>query len=315
MPQTLLLADDSITIQRVIELTFADEGIAVIAVGNGQAAIERAERDRPDIVLADVSMPERDGYEVASFVKSHPQLSHVPVVLLTGAFEPVDESRARAAGCDGVLVKPFEPQMVIHRVKDLLAGNRPASLWSAGPAAQGPIRAAAPAPREPFTAGRASAVDEPPRNLPVSAAPETAALSKDDPLEAYFDRLDAAVTARGSAPARSEPLPETAPAEPPQQATEPAAASPARSAAPSSGSGVPSLADAFAALLNAEGRTPYSPQRSDAQPSAPEQPDPEALIDAIAGRVLARLQDSNMRAIVLEAAERLVREEIEKLKT
>ena len=132
MPQTLLLADDSITIQRVIELTFADEGIAVIAVGNGQAAIERAERDRPDIVLADVSMPERDGYEVASFVKSHPQLSHVPVVLLTGAFEPVDESRARAAGCDGVLVKPFEPQMVIHRVKDLLAGNRPASLWSAG---------------------------------------------------------------------------------------------------------------------------------------------------------------------------------------
>src|SRR5580765_6065666 len=129
MPHKLLLADDSVTIQRVIELTFADEDVQVISVGNGQQAIERAERDRPDIVLADVGMPERDGYEVAAFIKGNPTLSHIPVVLLTGAFEPIDESRARAVGCDGVLVKPFEPQMVINRVKDLLAGRRSGGLW------------------------------------------------------------------------------------------------------------------------------------------------------------------------------------------
>ena len=124
MTPKLLLADDSVTIQRVIELTFADEDVQVVAVGDGKQAIERVRADRPDIVLADVGMPERDGYEVAAFIKGDPSLAHIPVLLLTGAFEPVDEARARAVGCDGVLVKPFEPQMVISRVRDLLAGRR-----------------------------------------------------------------------------------------------------------------------------------------------------------------------------------------------
>ena len=78
MPHKLLLADDSVTIQRVIELTFADEDVQVIAVGNGADAIERAQRDRPDIVLADVGMPERNGYEVAAFIKGTPSLAHIP---------------------------------------------------------------------------------------------------------------------------------------------------------------------------------------------------------------------------------------------
>ena len=93
-------------------------------------------------MLADVGMPERNGYEVAAFIKGNPALAHIPVVLLTGAFEPVDEVRARAVGCDGVLVKPFEPQIVISRVKDLLAGRQPSGMWSAGPVAQGPVRQA-----------------------------------------------------------------------------------------------------------------------------------------------------------------------------
>jgi CheY-like chemotaxis protein len=199
MPHKLLLADDSVTIQRVIELTFADEDVQVIAVGNGQQAIERAERDRPDIVLADVGMPERDGYEVAAFIKGSPTLSHVPVVLLTGAFEPIDETRARAVGCDGVLVKPFEPQMVISRVKDLLAGKRPAELWGGGPAAHGPLRPATP--------------------VPDLRAPAASA-STSDPLEAYFDRLDAAFSSIGGATGEA-----AAPAPPPPPA-------PARQAIP-----------------------------------------------------------------------------------
>ncbi len=100
MSQTLLLADDSATIQRVIELTFADEDIRVIAVGDGQQAIDRIKASPPDIVLADVSMPERDGYDVATFIKEDPALAHIPVVLLRVAGEPVDEDRARQVGCD-----------------------------------------------------------------------------------------------------------------------------------------------------------------------------------------------------------------------
>ena len=129
VPYTLLLADDSVTIQRVIELTFADEDVQVIAVSDGDQAIERLEASPPDIVLADIGMPGRNGYEVAQYMHESPKLAHIPVVLLTGAFEPVDQERAAAAGCDGVLAKPFEPQLVIGRVKELLARNRvPPSL-------------------------------------------------------------------------------------------------------------------------------------------------------------------------------------------
>jgi len=307
MPHKLLLADDSITIQRVIELTFADENIEVITVGNGQAAIEQAERVRPDIVLADVGMPERDGYEVAAFVKSHPQLSHVPVLLLTGAFEPIDESRARAAGCDGVLVKPFEPQLVINRVKDLLLGNRPADLWAAGPTAQGPVRPPVPpVRREPPPANHAGVAPgaelaryEPIQEPPPAPPDQPGRARSDDPLEAYFDRLDAAVTARAAAPRTAEPDAMPPPAD--------------RAAAPASAGAIPpSLADAFAALLTAEGRVAHSAPAGEQTGPAP--PDPEALIDAIADRVLARLHDSTLRGVVLEAAERLVREEIERLK-
>ena len=120
MSPTLLLADDSVTIQRVVELTFADEEIRVIAVGDGQLAIDRIKADPPDIVLADTGMPERDGYDVATFINEDPALAHIPVVLLTGAFDPVDADRARQVGCDEVLVKPFEPQVVINRVRELL---------------------------------------------------------------------------------------------------------------------------------------------------------------------------------------------------
>ena len=106
MHPKLLLADDSVTIQRVIELTFADEEVTVVAVGDGQQAIDRVRSDRPDIVLADVGMPERDGYEVAAFIKGDPEFAHIPVLLLTGAFEPIDEARARAVGCDVFFAYP-----------------------------------------------------------------------------------------------------------------------------------------------------------------------------------------------------------------
>jgi CheY-like chemotaxis protein len=174
MTHKLLLADDSVTIQRVIELTFADEDIDVIAVSDGRQAIEHLQRNRPDIVLADVGMPEQDGYAVASFIKKHKDLSQIPVLLLTGAFEPIDEARAKAVGCDGVLVKPFEPQMVISRVKDLLAGRRTGpSIWAQMPAVDASAKA-----RSGFDLGG-----------PASSTPPPAPAGS---LEAYFDRLDAA---------------------------------------------------------------------------------------------------------------------------
>jgi CheY-like chemotaxis protein len=345
MPHKLLLADDSVTIQRVIELTFADEDVQVIAVGNGQEAIERVQRDRPDIVLADVGMPERNGYEVAAFIKGNPALAHIPVVLLTGAFEPVDEARARSVGCDGVLVKPFEPQIVISRVKDLLAGRQPSGMWGAGPVAQGAVRQAAPGPD----------------SRPAAAA------SAADPLEAYFDHLDAAFASgttpgpdpAAPPPARRDPIPiSRTPAASPQggsraasndpfadwdpdltgDASRPAAldaplaftarpappAAQVQAAAPPVAAAAlpipparivpPSLVDAFAALLAAEQRIGLSPSAATTPGPASAAPVvTDELIETVTARVVARLTDQT-RPTILDAAERLVREEIERIK-
>ncbi len=348
MPK-LLLADDSVTIQRVIELTFADEQIQVIAVGDGQEAVQRIESERPDVILADVGMPRRDGYEVAAHVKTTPHLRHIPVILLTGAFEPIDEARARAVGCDGVLVKPFEPQMVINRVKDLLAGRRPSSLWQEGAAPAQP----APAP----------SAEPPPLEPPAKPI---------DSLDEYFDRLDAAFAQHAPAgqPAPLEPtappkpppaaprapaaratdfgdwdLPSVPPAQPPETvlaapvnaaahtpAAPPPPAAPAPEPAPAAAGSVgtatlepamapaadappvaegPALADAFAALLAAEQGLAVRPAAGGGVAAAPVGDD---VVEEVVRRVLARMSDQVVRQTVLQVAERLVREEIDRVK-
>ena len=120
MARHLLLADDSVTIQRMVASIFAEEDVRVSSVGDGRKAIELVALDPPDIVLADVGMPGGDGYEVLEHIRGTPALAHIPVLLLTSAFEPVDEARARAAGCTGTLTKPFESQRLISHVRDLL---------------------------------------------------------------------------------------------------------------------------------------------------------------------------------------------------
>src|SRR5512138_4034720 len=120
MPKNLLLADDSITIQKVVGITFANEDFKVTAVDNGEDAIARARELKPDVILADVVMPRKNGYEVCEAVKSDPGLRHIPVLLLSGTFEAFDEARARAAKADGHLAKPFESQALINRVKELV---------------------------------------------------------------------------------------------------------------------------------------------------------------------------------------------------
>ena len=195
MPHTLLLADDSVTIQRVIELTFADEEVTVVAVTDGNAALERLDSAPPDIVLADVDMPGKNGYEIADYIKHSPSLSHIPVVLLTGAFEPIDQVRAAEVGCNGVLAKPFEPQLVIKRVKELLGQpDRPAAAQPSTDVASGSGL---------FEGGEHGATG-----------------SNASDIADYFDRLDAAFASLSSSPrgrlwTSPPPEPEEASAPPP----------------------------------------------------------------------------------------------------
>jgi CheY-like chemotaxis protein len=105
----ILVADDNSNIQKMVTLAFQERAIDVTAVGNGEAAVRRIPDLKPDLILADVFMPVRNGYEVCEFVKKNVQFSHIPVILMVGAFDPLDEKEARRVGADGVLKKPFVP--------------------------------------------------------------------------------------------------------------------------------------------------------------------------------------------------------------
>jgi CheY-like chemotaxis protein len=174
MPKTLLLADDSVTIQKVVGISFANEDVTLLTVDNGDDAIARTREARPDIVLADVVMPGMNGYEVCEAIKSDPELANTPVLLLTGTFEAFDEERAARAGADGHITKPFEAQSLVDQVNARLA------------------QAAAPAP-EPAPASETPSPSEETASLEnllgLQAAPEPGADSGES-----FDFFDDEIT-------------------------------------------------------------------------------------------------------------------------
>ena len=120
MKKKLLLADDSVTIQKVVQITFSSDDYDLTVVDNGDIAYEKARSLRPDLILADVFMPGKNGYELCAAVKNDPSLATVPVLLLTGTFEPFDETKARSVGADRWIAKPFESQALIACVEELL---------------------------------------------------------------------------------------------------------------------------------------------------------------------------------------------------
>ncbi len=123
MPIKLLLADDSVVIQKLVGLSFANEDIEIITVDNGDEAVSQAASSKPDIVLADVVMPGKNGYEVCSDIRGNAELANTPVLLLTGTFEAFDEGRAAEVGATGHITKPFEAQALVDRVNEILASQ------------------------------------------------------------------------------------------------------------------------------------------------------------------------------------------------
>ena len=125
MSKTLLLADDSVVIQKLVGLSFANEDVEIVSTDNGDDAVIKARELRPDVILADVVMPGKSGYEVCEAIKQDSTLAHIPVLLLTGTFEAFDESRASGVGADGHITKPFEAQALVERVKNVIKNARP----------------------------------------------------------------------------------------------------------------------------------------------------------------------------------------------
>lgn len=120
----LLLADDSVTIQKVVNLTFAEEGVDVTTVSDGDAALEFLSRERPDLVMADVNMPGASGYQICEAIRAHESTRTIPVVLLVGSFEPFDESEAERVGANAFMTKPFQSiRQLVTNITEMMAAS------------------------------------------------------------------------------------------------------------------------------------------------------------------------------------------------
>jgi PleD family two-component response regulator len=116
----ILLADDSSHAQRMGERILREEGFEVVSLTDGETVVLRLEDADPDVILADVFLPGKSGFEICRFVKSHPKHRHVRVVMTAGLLEPFDEEEATRAGCDGILKKPFEASLLVQTIKPLV---------------------------------------------------------------------------------------------------------------------------------------------------------------------------------------------------
>ena len=131
----ILLADDSPHAQRMGELILREEGYEVVTITDGATVLLRLRDFDPDLVLVDVTMPTKSGYEICEYVKTSLRHVHTRVVLIAGAMDPVDEQEARRVRADGVLKKPFEASVVLQTVKPLLSAAAAARTDRPAPAA------------------------------------------------------------------------------------------------------------------------------------------------------------------------------------
>jgi CheY-like chemotaxis protein len=195
MGARILVADDSVTIQKVVELTFSKEDFTLTQARTGADAVRKAKEMRPDLMLLDLVMPDMNGYDVCAALRAEPTLRTMPIILLTGTFESFDPQRGTQAGADDYVTKPFESQVLIGKVKQLLfakavngaaAGPRPsveAVTVKIGPTASEPAGRSVVPPLAPV-----SGVAAPPRVAPIPVQVPTASAT---PREDLWEMLEA----------------------------------------------------------------------------------------------------------------------------
>lgn len=210
---TVYFIDDSATMREVIKIAFRRENINVVACQDAATALTEIETAKPDIVITDVIMPDKDGYDVCQHIKSHPELAKTPVILMSGVVNRAVAEKAFAVKADELLRKPFQPQDLIARVKHLLKPN--------GVAAPTPAAAANAAVALSSIFSAAAAAPIPPRSVPAAPAPAQ----------------QRAVAAAAAAPAMPLPVTATAAVPTPQPVPVPMAAPPAPAPAPAAGNG------------------------------------------------------------------------------
>lgn len=219
MGNRVILADDSVTIQKVVGIIFANEGYDLTIVSSGDDAVIKAKELKPDVMLVDALMPGKNGYEVCRTIRQDPALAHTAILLMTGAFEVVDEEKNRQSGADEFITKPFESQTLIDVTNRLIAltASRLASASQAAPSQPAAVPAPQPIAAPPVDDIWATGFDDEPIATPVAAAsfapvaaaapftaPAPVKATVDDDIWGAFD-MDDFVTAPAPAPVAPSP--------------------------------------------------------------------------------------------------------------
>lgn len=314
MGKKILLADDSLTIQKVVELTLAGTDYELTCVSNGQEALDALAASRPDLILADVVMPGKNGYEVCEAVKGNPATARIPVVLLSGTFEPFDRGHADRIGCDLVVSKPFDAQQLLGRIEKLL-GIAPGPQPSFARQEEAPFETASFDDTLPSSGLEVGAdaenpfgrSDEPPREQGRLTAGE-----REQPEPVFLEVSPAVASAASSErTAEASPEPERHPVE-----DTPSPAPPAEE----SFQGEPLLEEISAEDADVLFDLPYEPELVPAAAPAPVVSElTEEQIERIAARVVEKLSDRVVREIawdiVPDMAEMAVKRRIKELES
>lgn len=170
----ILIVEDSVSMRRVMKMTFAGEGAELLAVESGELALQQGRDFGPDVAFVDTSLPGIDGYEVARAIKSDPQLASTGVILMASQHRPLDAARASEVGADDHILKPFDTQEAIDKAGALAGGASEVSIEMFGEPEPASIPVARPATTPPRPVSPSYRPTPPP--LPVaSQAPMPAA--------------------------------------------------------------------------------------------------------------------------------------------
>jgi DNA-binding response OmpR family regulator/predicted regulator of Ras-like GTPase activity (Roadblock/LC7/MglB family) len=143
----VLVVDDSLSVRKVVEKALEGRGMQVLSAASGAEALEQIERERPDVVICDVILPDKDGYQICQFVRKHPSISTTPVLLISGVDNGTVQARAAEVKSDEVMFKPFGVDELVRKIEGLLSsrtnGAAPMTKGAAAAIAFPPAQAAA----------------------------------------------------------------------------------------------------------------------------------------------------------------------------
>jgi len=195
--QKVLVVDDSLSVRKVVEKALEGRGLQVLAAASGAEAIQIIDRDRPDIVICDVILPDKDGYQICEYVRAHPSISTTPVLLISGIDNGTVQARAAEVRSDEVMFKPFGVDDLVRKINAFLgkrangstppntmAGASPPPMAAAPPPTPAPVVAFAPAAAAAAPPAAAPAFAQPPvvHSAPTSARPVPPVLAIPTPM-------------------------------------------------------------------------------------------------------------------------------------